>query len=197
MPITRELIVQALVMVCVLAVLLAVAADFLLFSRRTEIRRGQRSVVRTSTMVGFYIATYLVIRYRVWTMPISSPVWSTALDVAGLLLLITGAITNICGRIWLNQNWGDHIRIYTDHTLVTSGPFRVVRHPLYGSLVWMFTGGALVYRSPLALLMNGLIFTPFMVYRARQEERLLAQTFPEYEAYRRQTGLFFPKFGRR
>ena len=197
MPITHDFIVQALVMICVLTVLLAVVADFLLFSQRTEIRQGQKSIVRTSTMVGFYAATFLVIRYRIWIVPVTSPVWSTALDIAGLSLLIIGAITNICGRLWLKQNWGDHIRIYTDHTLVTSGPFRVVRHPLYASLVWMFTGGALVYRSPLALLMNGLVFTPFMIYRARQEERLMAQTFPEYEAYRRRTGLFFPRFGRR
>lgn len=197
MLITREFIVQALVMVCALTVLLAVIADFLLFSQRTEIRQGQKSIVRTSTMVGFYVATFLVIRYRIWLVPVSSPIWSAVLDIAGLALLVTGAITNICGRLWLKQNWGDHIRIYTDHTLVTRGPFRIVRHPLYASLVWMFTGGALVYRSPLVLLMNGLIFTPFMVYRARQEERLLVLTFPEYEMYRRRTGLFFPKIGRR
>ena len=197
MPITRELIVQSLVMVCVVAVLLAVVADFLLFDQRTEIWQGQNSIVRTSTMVGFYLVYYLVIRFSVWTVSVASPTWNTVLDSVGLLLMFIGAITNISGRLWLKQNWGNNIRIYTDHTLVRNGPFRFVRHPLYASLVWMFTGGALVYRSPIALLMNGLIFAPFMTYRARQEEKLLRLTFPEYDTYQKQTGMFFPKIGRR
>ncbi len=188
----RGLIVQSVVMLCVLAILLAVLADFLLFDRKTDIRKGQKAFVRTSTMLAFFFGYYLVIRFHIWQIDLPGAGWQLAADIAGLLLLIGGAVFNILGRLQLKQNWGDNIRIYTDHALVTSGPYRYVRHPLYASLVWMFTGAALVYRNPLALLLNLLVFVPFMAWRARQEERLLGQTFPEYEAYRRRTGLFLP-----
>ena len=173
----RSLIVQSVVTLCVVAVLLAVLADFLLFNQRSEIRQGQKAIVRTSTMLAFFAAYFLVVRFRVGQLPITSKAALLAADVAGLLLLAAGAAFNILGRLQLKQNWGDNIRIYTDHTLVTTGPYRLVRHPLYASLIWMFTGGALVYRNFLALLLNLLVFVPFMTWRARQEEKLLLQSF--------------------
>ncbi len=198
MIITYELVIQSIVLLCVWAVLIAVTADFLLFDKRTAVRESQRSIVRTSTMLGFFIACYLVIRFDLGRVSIASQPAGIALDIAGLLLLVIGAGFNISGRLWLKQNWGNNIKIYTDHTLVTSGPFRLVRHPLYASLIWMFTGAAMVYKNPICLILNFFIFVPFMAYRARQEEKLLLQTFAEYSDYKKKTGMFFPKlFSRR
>jgi protein-S-isoprenylcysteine O-methyltransferase Ste14 len=115
------------------------------------------------------------------------------LRVAGLTLMLFGAGYNIWGRLYLKNNWADHVRIYDDQTLITTGPYRWVRHPLYASLIWMFYGAALAYLNPLAAIETALIFIPAMHYRSNQEERALAATFQQrYTAYRQRTGRFFP-----
>ena len=194
MPATFDEVIQAIVQLCVLAVLLAVLADFLLFDRRRAVKQGKRSIVRTSTMLLFFLGYYLVIRWGWGVLTIDSQTVRLALMAVGLLLLLAGAIFNILGRLKLSRNWGNNIKIYTDHTLITTGPFRLVRHPLYASLIWMSIGGALVYRNYLSLLLTFVIFVPFMTLRARQEETMLKEEFPEYLEYQSNTGMFFPLF---
>ena len=197
MKITYEWLVQSLVQLCVLAILLAVAIDFLLYQRRPNVKRDRPALVRTSTMILFFVIYYLVIRLQWGVLVIAIPALARGLDMAGLAFLLGGAAFNIFGRFYLSRNWGDNIKIYTDHFLVTTGPYRLVRHPLYASLMWMFGGGALVYRNYLALLLDVLVFVPMMTWRARQEEQMLIKEFPDYAAYSSRTGMFFPKLGRR
>jgi len=101
---------------------------------------------------------------------------------------------NVRGRFNLGKNWSNQIKIYQDHYLVSSGVYHFVRHPLYGSIIWMFFGASLVYLNYLALLSNVLIFIPAMYFRAKQEEKMLMQEFPEYKEYQKRVGMFFPKF---
>jgi hypothetical protein len=70
--------------------------------------------------------------------------------------------------------------------------YRVVRHPLYAGLIWMFTGAALVFQNWLALAATALIFFPGVYYRGKQEEKALIAQFPAYGEYRNHTGMFFP-----
>jgi protein-S-isoprenylcysteine O-methyltransferase Ste14 len=108
-----------------------------------------------------------------------------------------GTAFNVWGRVHLGANWADHVRIYTDQTLVTGGPYRFVRHPLYASLVWMFYGASLAYLNPLAALETTLIFLPGMWYRSNLEEAALLERFGDaYRAYRARTGRFLPRPGR-
>ena len=104
---------------------------------------------------------------------------------------------NILGRLSLGRNWANHIKIYSDHVLVSGGVYNIVRHPLYASLIWMFLGASLVYFNYLAFLAIAFVFSPFMYYRAKQEEELLLKEFEEYNAYQQKVGMFFPKILRR
>ena len=45
----------------------------------------------------------------------------------------------------------------------------------------------------LVIILNTVVFIPFMYYRAKQEEKELIKTFKEYKKYRKETGMFFPK----
>ena len=76
-------------------------------------------------------------------------------------------------------------------TLVTHGPYRFVRHPIYlcGLLI---TAGELWLRfSPLVVALT-VLFVLAQIVRLRYEEELLARTFPEYAAYRRLTSALIP-----
>jgi protein-S-isoprenylcysteine O-methyltransferase Ste14 len=69
--------------------------------------------------------------------------------------------------------------------LVQSGPFRLVRHPIYLGGTLFFAGLGLVF-SLYALALTGALAL-FWVFKARHEEQLLAERYPEYAEYRRRT----------
>lgn len=77
--------------------------------------------------------------------------------------------------------------------LVTSGPYRYVRHPLYlGELTAAF--GVVLGGPTLAALVTWSLLVALQLARATYEERLLSATFPAYDAYRTQTGRILPAF---
>jgi protein-S-isoprenylcysteine O-methyltransferase Ste14 len=67
--------------------------------------------------------------------------------------------------------------------LVQTGPFKVVRHPIYVGGVLFFAGLSLVF-SVYGLALTG-VLAGFWFFKARLEERLLLERFPQYADYRR------------
>jgi protein-S-isoprenylcysteine O-methyltransferase Ste14 len=179
-----------IVTLCAVSVLTAVFVNFQLARESRAVRAKRKSVVETGSMLGFLAGFYLLVRLRVGVHEI--PGLYKPLAIAGLLLVVLGAVVNIMGRFALGRNWGNQVVIYEDHSLVTGGVYRIVRHPLYASLVWMFLGASLVYQNWAALLATALVFIPGMFHRAKQEETALVGRFPDYERYRNTTGMLFP-----
>jgi len=99
----------------------------------------------------------------------------------------------LLGRKYLGKNWGNNVVIYKNHTLVTNGVYKFVRHPLYASIIWMIYSVGVLYNNYLVIILNTIIFIPFMTYRAKQEEKELEKMFDEYKNYRKKVGMFFPK----
>ena len=121
-----------------------------------------------------------------------------SLAVHSLVLAATGAVVSACGivltiwaRIQLGRNWGMPMTQKTDPELVTSGPYRVVRHPIYTGLLLALLGTALV--TNLIGLIMVVILAGCFYYSASQEEHNLTATFPEaYPAYRANTKMLIP-----
>lgn len=188
------LIINIVVGVCIFAIIAAVAIDFLFFQERNDQKKEKKSPVATFTMFCFFFLFYAIERYGWGVALIDNQPIRIAMIVVGLVLMVIGAIVNIAGRFKLGKNWSDNIKIYLGHSLVSDGVYAWVRHPLYASLIWMFYGSALVYSNWLAFLANSLIFVPAMYFRAKQEEKMLVQEFPEYVNYKKKVSMFFPKF---
>lgn len=183
--------------ICLLSLVAAIVINFQagILARSFAERR---SPVSTISMTAVGLLVYATIRFRWGGLTLDTSPLMLTFRASGLLLLILGTAFNIWGRTHLKGNWADHVRIYADQSLVTEGPYRFVRHPLYASLIWMIYGASMAYLSPLAALEGALIFYPMMIYRARQEETALAHKFGEtYETYRRITGRFLPRLPHR
>lgn len=82
-----------------------------------------------------------------------------------------------------------------DHKLITSGPYRYVRHPSYLAYFLMFLGLALTWLNLLTI--PSLIAVPGYYYGIDDEEKILIERFgDEYREYQEKTGRFFPRFGK-
>lgn len=186
--------IDVVVFVCFLLIAFAVIADFRAYYRQNrDVVHADRSWVETGSMTGFFVIYYLAIRFRLLVMALPDP-WRTIAIAVGLVLMVAGAVFNVLGRVYLKSNWANQIKIYEGHWLVTEGPFAVVRHPLYASLIWMFVGGSLIYANLASLVLALGAFVPMMYVRARKEDALLEEAFGEqFDAYRRRTGMLFPR----
>lgn len=109
----------------------------------------------------------------------------------GLVLFAVGLGFAIWARVHIGRNWGTPMTRKHDPELVTSGPYRLVRHPIYtGILVaGIGTAVALSWSWLIAVALAGVYF----IYSAIVEERYLAEQFPDtYPAYRRSTKMLLP-----
>ncbi len=187
-----KIIIQAIISACVLALFLSVFIDFMLFSRSNNVQRERKSIVETGTMTFFFIVYYFILLSKAGTIGLKSQLIGQLLMILGIAMIIIGCLANIMGRFNLGKNWSNQIKIYKEQTLVQTGMYRIVRHPLYASIILMFYGGCLVYKNILAFLAVSIVFIPFMYYRAKQEEMLLLQRFADYKEYKQKTGMLFP-----
>ena len=113
----------------------------------------------------------------------------------GVLALCWGLLFWTLRR--LGRNLTDTVVTRREHTLVTSGPYRWVRHPFYDALALLLIAIALVAANWF-LLVTGAMFFALIAIRSRTEEAKLAARFGEsYRVYRSRTGRFLPRIGRR
>jgi protein-S-isoprenylcysteine O-methyltransferase Ste14 len=178
--------------ICLWVLLSAVTLNFF-FSKNKIIVKEKKSVVETGSMLAFFIFNVLVVYLKVGALNLGDKA-TIIMAFVGMAFIASGTIVNVAGRLALKGNWGNQIRIYEHHTLVKSGVYRCIRHPLYASTILMLYGFSLLFGNMLVFLLNTLIFIPFMVSRAKQEDVLLASAFPDtFTEYKGNTGLFFPK----
>jgi protein-S-isoprenylcysteine O-methyltransferase Ste14 len=81
------------------------------------------------------------------------------------------------------------------HTLVTSGPYRWVRHPLYTVGSFMFIAFAMIADNWFIAALGILTFILMAVRTPKEEENLIQKFGDEYREYMKRTGRFFPKLG--
>lgn len=172
----------------------AIIIDFKRYYRQPRrVVGADRSVVETGTMAAFFAVYYLVIRLRWLEVEFGGTLRSVALAV-GLALVVAGVAFNVYGRVTLKAGWANQIKVYEGQELSTRGPFAVVRHPLYASLIWIFVGGSLIYANVLSLALTLCVFVPMMWVRARKEDAVLLGSFgEEYKEYKNRTGMFLPR----
>lgn len=104
----------------------------------------------------------------------------------GIALTAAGAAFSIVARLYLGENWSATATIKQDHELIRTGPYRLVRHPIYTGTLIAAIGTAIALGETRDLLALPLVIVGFWL-KARSEERLLMSNFGDrYAAYRRE-----------
>ena len=124
------------------------------------------------------------------------PVWrgqwqSVAFTLSGAWLLLVGVVCGVAGTISLGRNLTPFPKPAAGVSLVRTGIYAIIRHPLYTAVFCGSVGWALVWRSGPALAV-ALVLAPLFDAKARREEHWLRQQFPEYAQYARRVRRFIP-----
>src|SRR5262249_43321668 len=104
------------------------------------------------------------------------PASDMALQWLGLALTVTGIAFAIWARLWIGKNWSSNVTIKEQHELIQTGPYRLVRHPIYSGLLLAFLGTAIVHGQ-----VGGFVGFPLAVlgwgFKLRMEESFMVQQF--------------------
>lgn len=119
------------------------------------------------------------------------PPFALISSVAGIFLILAGTVLAATGAINLGKNLTPLPDPKENATLIVSGAYRFVRHPIYSGITFMAFGWGLWRNSWLTSGYALLIFIFFDI-KSRREERLLEGKFPEYSAYRKRVHKLIP-----
>jgi protein-S-isoprenylcysteine O-methyltransferase Ste14 len=120
---------------------------------------------------------------------VALPAW---LRWVGVAMGVAGGALLIWAMSSLGKNLTDTVVTRKDHTLVTSGPYRFVRHPFYDALALYLLAVLLITANWFLFLNGALVFALLVIRTRREEERLLARFGDDYRRYTERTGRFLP-----
>jgi protein-S-isoprenylcysteine O-methyltransferase Ste14 len=123
--------------------------------------------------------------HQLWPAGFWSFWLGAAVTVAGLLLAVWA-------RVYLGRNWSSSISIKQGHELIITGPYAVVRHPIYTGILAGLLGTAIALSQVRGFIVFVLIFIVLWL-KLRMEEQWMRSQFGEtYASYAHQTAALVP-----
>jgi protein-S-isoprenylcysteine O-methyltransferase Ste14 len=141
-------------------------------------------------LVGSQAALFVVIAAGPW-LPVGAGPTPPAATLLGAALMLAGSILAVLAGLRLGRNLTPFPRPRPGGELVTRGVYRYARHPIYGGVLLVAGGWAIVHSSwgtGVAVLLLLWLFER----KSRYEERLLSRAYPAYADYAASTRRFLP-----
>jgi len=174
-------------------VLLVVWAVWALRAKRTQSRESLSSRLSYSlaTVGGFYLALSTDVPIP-WLRTRLFPA-QPSVEFLGVALTAAGVGFCIWARAYLGGNWSGSVTVKVDHQLVRTGPYRLVRHPIYTGFLLGLLGTALV-RGEVRGFLGVVVLYVGLKMKSKIEEHAMTAVFgPDYNDYSRTTGAILPR----
>ena len=174
----------------------AIRVPFLRRANRGRIREDRLNVREAAfniiSFVGLFVFPVNAFDGALPGLAYTLPVWAGWVGTAFLL----GAIVLLWrAHVDLGRNWSAILQIKQEHSLVTDGIYRHIRHPMYAAhLLWAIAQGLLL-ENWLAGWAFLVVFVPLYLIRVPKEEHMMLEQFDEqYRQYISRTGKIIPRF---
>jgi len=145
--------------------------------------------------VFFYVGLILLFAFPVRTEYAQIQLWRFEYVTNSVLVaaVAAGLLFTWWARIHLGRLWSDRVVKKVGHWVVDTGPYKLVRHPIYSGLIFAALATAIQKATPFALLGVAVITLAFGI-KARREERFLGSEIGNnaYDAYARKTAMLVP-----
>ena len=177
---------------------LAFAAAFM-FKRSPPGDGGARERKRASASIfgialqgaGYAVAWGFHRQY--FTPPSANDALNVALAAVAAALAVFSVWFVVAAARTLGKQWSLAARVVEGHKLVTEGPYRIVRHPIYTGMLGMLLATCAATTLPPAVPFAVLVFLVGTLIRVRSEEKLLRETFgADFDDYSRRVRGFIP-----
>ncbi|MHA2407870.1 MAG: isoprenylcysteine carboxylmethyltransferase family protein [Candidatus Ranarchaeia archaeon] len=161
----------------------------------------RRAAMRKEGWSGVLIVILTPITFILIVLFVWSPSWMVWADLTfsdwvhwlGALLSISSIPLMMWVHRTLGQQYSYALETKDEQKLVTAGPYKRVRHPLY-SAHNLFNLGTIFLTANIPLIFFAIIGIPLTYVRMKDEERMMVEKFgSEYEQYMKKTGRIFPK----
>lgn len=159
---------------------------------RSQISRKEKLLFALLSLGSFFVP--LVYIFTPWLNSANHSLlaWAGGL---GVVLMACAIVVFWRAHVDLGQNWSPGLEIRESHSLITSGIYRHVRHPMYASQ-WLFAIAQFLLLQNWIAGPAGLVaFLPMYLVRVPQEEQMMLRQFGEtYRAYLHRTGRVLPRW---
>jgi protein-S-isoprenylcysteine O-methyltransferase Ste14 len=110
----------------------------------------------------------------------------------GAAVMVAGLLFAVWAREHLGRNWSHAVEIKQDHELITTGPYAVVRHPIYSGMLAGLLGTAIALSEVRGFIAFILIFVTLWLKLRREEQWMRSQFGETYATYAHQTTALVP-----
>lgn len=162
--------------------------------RREKARDLSRDRFFYNLVLGTYLLVFVVVSTP-WLDFAQVPL-PEAVRWLGVVLLITASGLFAWSHIALGRNWSGVLELAEGHQLVTSGPYRWVRHPMYTAFFLAALGMFLLSANGLFSLVHVAAVVGMYLARVSGEEAMMIERFGDvYRGYMARTGRLLPRLG--
>lgn len=185
------------ILIVVMLCWLVFAALFILRkkSKSAPTRRRERSsIVGMAIQAMAYLAVWVVRR------PLSSDLlpFGTVVEVFWAVVAVALAVSSVWMTLAavraLNKHWSLSAQLIEGHKLVTTGPYGLVRHPIYAGILGLMVATTLALSHWMVIIPAIVVFVLGTTIRVKSEEKLLRETFgAEFEVYSRNVPMLIPR----
>ncbi|HMJ16311.1 MAG TPA: isoprenylcysteine carboxylmethyltransferase family protein [Polyangiaceae bacterium] len=150
--------------------------------------RGADEAIRhqdRSTLYVYGLARFVTVGAGVLLEPLFHA--PNVVHALGALVFVAGVALRLVAIHSLGRLYSHRVRALYDHAIVSSGPYRVVRHPAYSGMLLAHVGFVAFFLNFFAALVLCVVFVPALLWRIAVEERVLMQIdgYPEYASGRK------------
>jgi protein-S-isoprenylcysteine O-methyltransferase Ste14 len=118
--------------------------------------------------------------------------YSEGFGYAGLALTFAGIAFAVWARFAIGRNWSGNVTIKQDHELIRSGPYALVRHPIYTGILLAIAGTALAVDEVRGVVAFVLVTIGLWLKMGTEESFMIQQFGDQYQRYRREVKALIP-----